>query len=131
MWCSLPLPPPSAPRAVGSTLWEARCLPYSSTPLTWHWEAPTAPAGVVLGTCPPEISWPLISFIGQYTWPAWMWWSTNVYDFHHINFLFENLTVANVTNASISLRTRRKNDTSFLNQDPFKQDIFAEARANL
>ena len=78
-----------------------------------------------------KVSWPLISFIGQYTWPAWMWWSTNVYDFHHINFLFENLTVANVTNASISLRTRRKNDTSFLNQDPFKQDIFAEARANL
>jgi hypothetical protein len=58
-----------------------------------------------------------------------MWWSTNVYDFHHINFLFENLTVANVSNSSISLR--RKNDTSFLNQDPFKQDIFAEARANL
>jgi hypothetical protein len=52
-----------------------------------------------------------------------------VYDFHHINFLFENLTVANVSNSSISLR--RKNDTSFLNQDPFKQDIFAEARANL
>jgi hypothetical protein len=76
-----------------------------------------------------KVSWPLISFIGQYTWPAWMWWSTNVYDFHHINFLFENLTVANVSNSSISLR--RKNDTSFLNQDPFKQDIFAEARANL
>ena len=37
-------------------LWEAQCLPYSSTPLTWHWEAPTAPTGVVLGTCPHEHS---------------------------------------------------------------------------
>jgi len=44
--------------------------------------------------------------------------------------LFENLTVANDTNASISVHVK-KNDTSFLNQDPFKQDIFAEARENL
>ena len=44
-------------------------------------------------------------------------------------FLFENLTMANVTNASISTKLRR-NNTDFLNQDPFKQDIFAEAREN-
>ena len=40
------------------------------------------------------------------------------------------VATANVTNASISVHVR-KNDTSFLNQDPFKQDIFAEARENL
>ena len=42
MSCSLPLRPPSAPRAVGRRC-EARCLPYSSTRLIWHGEAPTAP----------------------------------------------------------------------------------------
>ena len=50
-----------------------------------------------------------------------------MYDFRHVAFMFENLTAVNETNSSISLHVR-KNDTSFLNQDPFKQDIFAEAR---
>jgi len=77
-----------------------------------------------------KVSWPLLSFIGQYVHPPWLWFTTNVYDFNHIQFLFENFTAANETNASISLHVR-KNDTSFLNQDPFKQDIFAEARENL
>ena len=77
-----------------------------------------------------KVSWPLLSFIGGYLWPAWNWWATNVYDFHHFEFLFENLTVANTTNASVSTKIR-KNNTDFLNADPFKQDIFAEARENL
>jgi len=76
-----------------------------------------------------KVCWPLLSFIGGYLHPGWIWWSTNVYDFHHFEFLFENLTMANATNASISTRVR-KNNTDFLNQDPFKQDIFAEAREN-
>jgi preprotein translocase subunit Sec63 len=86
--------------------------------------------------CQPLIDWilkiaaPLINFMSAYTAPAWLWWTTNVYDFRHVAFMFENLTAVNETNASISLHVR-KNDTSFLNQDPFKQDIFAEARENL
>ena len=44
--------------------------------------------------------------------------------------MFENLTVANASNASLSTKIR-VNDTSFLNSDPFKQDIFAEAREKL
>jgi len=77
-----------------------------------------------------KIAWPFLSFVGVYLEPGWVWWSTNVYDFRHVSMLFENLTVANDTNASISVHVK-KNDTSFLNQDPFKQDIFAEARENL
>ena len=50
-----------------------------------------------------------------------------MYDFKHFEFLFENLTVANNTNSSLSTKIR-KNRTDFLNADPFKQDIFAEAR---
>jgi len=77
-----------------------------------------------------KICWPFLSFVGTYLNPGWLWFTANVYDFRHVQFLFENLTVANETNASISLHIR-KNDTSFLNQDPFKQDIFAEAREHL
>ena len=77
-----------------------------------------------------KISQPLLSFLGTYLWPAWNWWAANVYDFNHFEFLFENLTIANETNASLSTKIR-KNNTDFLNQDPFKQDIFAEARENL
>jgi len=77
-----------------------------------------------------KLAWPFLSFVGGYLQPGWLWFSTNVYDFHHIAFMFENFTAANATNGSISLHVR-KNDTSFLNQDPFKQDIFAEARENL
>merc|ERR1719387_231075 len=77
-----------------------------------------------------KIAWPFLSFVGMYLQPGWLWFTANVYDFEHVKFLFENLTVANETNASISLHVR-KNDTSFLNADPFKQDIFAEARENL
>jgi len=77
-----------------------------------------------------KISWPLLSVIGNFLLPAWQWWASNVYDFKHFEFLFENLTVANNTNASVSTRIR-KNNTDFLNQDPFKQDIFAEARENM
>jgi len=86
--------------------------------------------------CQPLLDWllkiasPALNFIGTYLWPVWYWWAANVYDFHHFEFLFENLTMANVTNASISTKLRR-NNTDFLNQDPFKQDIFAEARENL
>jgi len=86
--------------------------------------------------CQPLLDWllkvssPLTNFLAIYLGPAWAWWKVNVYDFHHVHFLFENLTVANVSNSSLSLH-RRKNDTSFLNQDPFKQDIFAEARENM
>jgi len=77
-----------------------------------------------------KVSWPFLSFVGKYLQPGWLWWTTNVYDFRHVAFMFENLTEANNTNGSVSLHVR-KNDTSFLNQDPFKQDIFAEARENL
>ena len=70
-----------------------------------------------------NISWPFLSFVGIRLEPGWLWFSTNVYDFHHIAFMFENLTAANTTNASISTKVRF-NDTSFLNQDPFKQNIF-------
>ena len=37
--------------------------------------------------------------------------------------MFANLTAANESNASISTRVKF-NDTSFLNNDPFKQNIF-------
>jgi len=70
-----------------------------------------------------NISWPLLSFVGIRLEPGWLWFSTNVYDFRHVAFMFENLTVANNSNASISTRVKF-NDTSFLNADPFKQNIF-------
>jgi len=69
-----------------------------------------------------NISWPFLSVVGTALQPGWIWFSTNVYDFHHVAFMFENLTVANETNGTISTKIR-KNDTSFLNQDPFKQTI--------
>merc|ERR1719152_324567 len=53
-----------------------------------------------------NISWPLLSFIGVRLEPGWLWFSTNVYDFHHIAFMFENLTAVNTTNASISTKVR-------------------------
>ena len=56
---------------------------------------------------------------------GWFWFTTNVYDFRHVAFMFENLTVANSTNNSLS-KAIRVNDTSFLNQDPYKQNIFTE-----
>jgi len=78
----------------------------------------------------PPVDWifmiisPAINFCAQYTVPAWMWFSTNVYDFRHISFLFENMTAVNITgNASLSTSVR-KNDTSFLNEDPFKPNLF-------
>ena len=74
-----------------------------------------------------KIMWPLLVPVGNAIKPGTDWFATNVYDFKHVAMLFENLTVANDTNASISLHVR-KNDTSFLNQDPYKQDIFAEAK---
>merc|ERR1719247_295869 len=42
-----------------------------------------------------KISWPFLSFVGKYLQPGWIWWTTNVYDFHHITFMFENLTAVN------------------------------------
>merc|ERR1719440_1966389 len=42
-----------------------------------------------------KISWPFLSFVGGYLWPVWNWWATNVYDFKHFEFLFENLAIAN------------------------------------
>jgi len=77
-----------------------------------------------------KVSWPAISVVWVYVKPGWLWWTANVYDFHHVAYLFENLTAVNNTNASLSLHVK-KNNTNFLNQDPFKQDIFAEARENL
>jgi len=54
--------------------------------------------------CQPLLDWllkvasPLLNAIGAVVWPAWQWWSTNVYDFHHFEFLFENnMTLANQT----------------------------------
>ncbi|KAL1522354.1 hypothetical protein AB1Y20_017346 [Prymnesium parvum] len=70
-----------------------------------------------------NFSWPVLSFVGTKLEPGWLWFSVNVYDFHHIAFLFENLTATNESNASISTKVRF-NDTSFLNQDPFKQNLF-------
>jgi len=77
-----------------------------------------------------KISMPLLMFLKQYLLPVWKWWAANVYDFNHFEFLFENLTVANRSNASLSTKIR-KNNTDFLNADPFKQDIFAEARERM
>ena len=71
-----------------------------------------------------KICWPFLSVVGNFLKPGWDWWATNVYDFHHIHFMFENLTAVNASNGSISVHTRKVNDTSFLNQDPFKQTIF-------
>merc|ERR1719498_10443 len=72
-----------------------------------------------------NISWPLISLIGNYLNPGWLWFTSNVYDFRHVAFMFENLTAVNTSNASISTKIR-VNDTSFLNQDPYKQNIFTD-----
>jgi hypothetical protein len=86
--------------------------------------------------CQPLLDWllkiasPITSVLAGVFRPAWMWWTTHVYDFRHVAFMFENFTAANQTNASVSVHIR-KNNTSFLNHDPFKQDMFAEARANL
>ncbi|KAL3900026.1 MAG: hypothetical protein SGPRY_012536, partial [Prymnesium sp.] len=70
-----------------------------------------------------NISWPFLSFVGLKLEPGWLWFSANVYDFNHFAFMFENLTAANTSNASISTKVRF-NDTSFLNQDPYKQNLF-------
>jgi len=72
-----------------------------------------------------NISWPFLSFVGNLLNPGWLWFTSNVYDFKHIAFMFENLTVANVSNASLS-KSIRVNDTSFLNADPYKQNLFSE-----
>ena len=67
--------------------------------------------------------WPAAAFVGARLHPAWAWWATNVYDFHHVAFMFENVTVANESNASLST-ARRVNDTSFLNEDPFRPNLY-------
>ncbi len=67
--------------------------------------------------------WPAAALVGAKLHPAWAWWATNVYDFHHVAFMFENLTVANESNASLST-ARRVNDTSFLNEDPFRPNLY-------
>jgi len=72
-----------------------------------------------------NISWPLLAFVGNLLNPGWMWFTGNVYDFRHVAFMFENLTVANNSNSSVSTKIRL-NDTSFLNQDPYKQNIFTD-----
>ena len=68
--------------------------------------------------------WPLCSVVGVYLEPGWLWFSGNVYDFRHVAFMFENLTVANDTNASLSTQRMRVNDTSFLNEDPYRPNLF-------
>jgi len=80
----------------------------------------------------PPLDWvfmilsPLLNFLSLYLGPAWGWFSTNVYDFRHVAFLFENMTASNFTeNASLSTSVR-KNDTSFLNEDPFKPNLFSQ-----
>merc|ERR1719408_1108559 len=40
-----------------------------------------------------NISWPFLSFVGNFLHPGWLWFTSNVYDFKHIAFMFENLTV--------------------------------------
>jgi translocation protein SEC63 len=72
-----------------------------------------------------NISWPLLAMIGNFLNPGWLWFTGNVYDFRHVAFMFENLTVANNSNASVSTKIRL-NDTSFLNQDPYKQNLFTD-----
>ena len=61
--------------------------------------------------------------LGNKLLPGWLWFSTNVYDFRHVSFLFENMTAVDM-DANASLSTRVKNDTSFLNEDPFKPNLF-------
>jgi len=79
----------------------------------------------------PPVDWlfviltPLINFLSIYVVPAWTWFTTNIYDFRHVAFMFENMTAANETLANISLSTRVvKNDTSFLNEDPFRPNLY-------
>merc|ERR1719387_545054 len=38
-----------------------------------------------------KVCWPFLSFMGTYLGPGWFWFRDNVYDFHHITFMFENL----------------------------------------
>ena len=71
-----------------------------------------------------KIAWPLLSFIGRHTNPGRLWFMENVYDFHHVAFMFENLTAVNETNFSISTHRVKMNDTSFMNQDPMKRTLF-------
>jgi len=71
------------------------------------------------------IATPLLNFFGQYFGPAWLYFTTNVYDFRHVSFMFENMTASNETLGNQTLSTRvRKNDTSFLNEDPFRPNLF-------
>lgn len=72
-----------------------------------------------------HVSWPLLAFVGNFLNPGWLWFTGNVYDFRHVAFMFENLTVANQSNVSLSTHVR-VNDTSFLNQDPYKQNLFTD-----
>eukprot|EP00316_Scyphosphaera_apsteinii_P011534 CAMPEP_0119309462 /NCGR_PEP_ID=MMETSP1333-20130426/15782_1 /TAXON_ID=418940 /ORGANISM="Scyphosphaera apsteinii, Strain RCC1455" /LENGTH=690 /DNA_ID=CAMNT_0007313449 /DNA_START=288 /DNA_END=2360 /DNA_ORIENTATION=+ len=79
----------------------------------------------------PPVDWilkilaPFLNFVSMYTSPAALWFTANVYDFRHVAFLFENMTAANVSDANATLSTRVvKNDTSFLNEDPFKANLF-------
>ena len=72
-----------------------------------------------------DVSWPLLSLIGGKLHPGWLWFSSNVYDFRHVAFMFENMTAANDTLANATLSTRVvQNDTSFLNEDPFKPNLY-------
>jgi len=48
-----------------------------------------------------------LSVIGNFLWPAWNWWATNVYDFHHFEFLFENLTAVRTACPSSSPHSSR------------------------
>jgi translocation protein SEC63 len=70
-----------------------------------------------------KIAWPFLSFAGTKLHPGWAWFSTNVYDFHHVSFLFENMTASNETISNSTVGWKR-GDTSFLNEDPFKPNPF-------
>uniref|UniRef100_A0A7S4BDZ6 J domain-containing protein n=1 Tax=Chrysotila carterae TaxID=13221 RepID=A0A7S4BDZ6_CHRCT len=68
---------------------------------------------------------PVLNVVTAYTAPAVLWFTSNVYDFRHVAFMFENMTSTDIngTNATLSTRVMR-NDTSFLNEDPFKPNLY-------
>ena len=46
-----------------------------------------------------KICWPFLSFVGHYLQPGWLWFSTNVYDFKHVQSQSEGITT--VPNSAI------------------------------
>jgi len=84
--------------------------------------------------CQPLLDWllkvasPLLNVLGAVLWPAWQWWASNVYDFRHFEFLFENnMTLANQTiqgahlNASDATGVSEK--VRDMGQNPFEEQL--------